>query len=155
MPPGSVGWLSITSTPVSPTEQLPVTNCDTAANIPLQIGTSGLSLLYVVDEVTLFLQESQLTISQAEGVQQAFHLDSLRASHPIEVPVRNALEVDQIFDHISYLKGSSVIRMLSVHLGRETFLRGVADYLKSHAYGKSSENNYPVASQLTRPLLFL
>jgi aminopeptidase N len=25
--------------------------------------------------------------------------------------------------------------MLSVHLGRETFLRGVADYLKSHAYG--------------------
>jgi aminopeptidase N len=46
--------------------------------------------------------------------------------------------VDQIFDHISYLKGSSVIRMLSVHLGRETFLRGVATYLKAHAYGKGS-----------------
>ncbi|KAJ5095184.1 hypothetical protein N7532_007475 [Penicillium argentinense] len=80
-------------------------------------------------------------IPQAEGVQQAFHLDSLRASHPIEVPVRNALEVDQIFDHISYLKGSSVIRMLSVHLGRETFLRGVADYLKSHAYGNATTND--------------
>lgn len=52
------------------------------------------------------------------------------------MPVKNALEVDQIFDHISYLKGSSVIRMLSEHLGRETFLRGVADYLKSHAYGE-------------------
>ena len=77
-----------------------------------------------------------LTISQAEGVQQAFQLDSLRASHPIEVPVRNALEVDQIFDHISYLKGSSVIRMLSHYLGQETFLRGVADYLKTHAYGE-------------------
>lgn len=77
----------------------------------------------------------------AEGVQQAFHLDSLRASHPIEVPVRNALEVDQIFDHISYLKGSSVIRMLSVHLGQETFLRGVADYLKSHAYGNATTND--------------
>lgn len=76
-----------------------------------------------------------MTLPQAEGVQQAFHLDSLRASHSIEVPVRNALEVDQIFDHISYLKGSSVIRMLSVHLGRDTFLRGVADYLKSNAYG--------------------
>lgn len=70
-------------------------------------------------------------------MQQAFQLDSLRASHPIEVPVRNALEVDQIFDHISYLKGSSVIRMLSDHLGQETFLRGVADYLMKHAYGKS------------------
>ncbi|PYH98352.1 aminopeptidase B [Aspergillus ellipticus CBS 707.79] len=77
----------------------------------------------------------------AEGVQQAFQLDSLRASHPIEVPVRNALEVDQIFDHISYLKGSSVIRMLSDHLGRETFLCGVAAYLKAHAYGNATTND--------------
>ncbi|OJJ95560.1 hypothetical protein ASPACDRAFT_82034 [Aspergillus aculeatus ATCC 16872] len=77
----------------------------------------------------------------AEGVQQAFQLDSLRASHPIEVPVRNALEVDQIFDHISYLKGSSVIRMLSDHLGRQTFLRGVAAYLKAHAYGNATTND--------------
>ncbi|KAK3082490.1 arginine/alanine aminopeptidase, partial [Teratosphaeriaceae sp. CCFEE 6253] len=59
-----------------------------------------------------------------EGMQTAFTLDSLRTSHPIEVPVRNALEVDQIFDHISYLKGSSVIRMLAAHLGVETFLTG-------------------------------
>lgn len=138
-PPGLVGWLSITSIPVSPTEKLH-TLCEAAANMVLQSGTSGLSSLYVVIEVNpSFLQRSRLTLSQAEGVQQAFHLDSLRASHPIEVPVRNALEVDQIFDHISYLKGSSVIRMLSVHLGRETFLRGVADYLKSHAYGKKFE----------------
>jgi len=28
----------------------------------------------------------------------------LRGSHPIEVEVRSALEIDQIFDHISYLK---------------------------------------------------
>ncbi|KAI1965852.1 hypothetical protein LOZ58_000752 [Ophidiomyces ophidiicola] len=77
----------------------------------------------------------------AEGVQQAFQLDSLRASHAIEVPVRNALEVDQIFDHISYLKGSSVIRMLSSHLGQETFLRGVANYLKAHSYGNATTND--------------
>lgn len=77
----------------------------------------------------------------AEGVQQAFQLDSLRASHPIQVPVKNALEVDQIFDHISYLKGSSVIRMLSTHLGRETFLQGVARYLKAHAYGNATTND--------------
>ncbi|KAK2741427.1 hypothetical protein FQN55_008343 [Onygenales sp. PD_40] len=77
----------------------------------------------------------------AEGTQTAFQLDSLRASHPIEVPVKNALEVDQIFDHISYLKGSSVIRMLSSHLGRETFLRGVSNYLKAHAYGNATTND--------------
>lgn len=72
---------------------------------------------------------------QTESVQTAFQLDSLRGSHPIEVPVRDALDIDQIFDHISYLKGSSVIRMLSAHLGVETFLTGVSNYLKAHTYG--------------------
>ena len=74
-------------------------------------------------------------------MQQALQLDSLRASHPIEVPVRNALEVDQIFDAISYLKGSSVIRMLSNHLGQEIFLKGVGDYLKLHAYGNAKTDD--------------
>ena len=75
-----------------------------------------------------------------EAVQTAQQLDSLRASHPIEVPVKDALEIDQIFDAISYLKGSSVIRMLSNHLSVETFLAGVADYLKAHAYGMSRKS---------------
>jgi aminopeptidase N len=52
--------------------------------------------------------------------------------------VRNALEVDQIFDHISYLKGSSVIRMLASHLGTETFLEGVSNYLKAHKYSNAT-----------------
>lgn len=73
----------------------------------------------------------------ADGMQMAFQLDSLRTSHPIEVPVRNALEVDQIFDHISYLKGSSVIRMLAAHLGVEVFLKGVSDYLKGHKFANA------------------
>ena len=76
-----------------------------------------------------------------EGFQTAFTLDSLRASHPIEVPVRDAMEVEQIFDAISYLKGSSVIRMLASHLGKDTFLNGVADYLKVHAYGNATTND--------------
>jgi aminopeptidase N len=79
--------------------------------------------------------------TQSEAVQTAFGLDSIRNSHPIEVPVRNALEVDQIFDHISYLKGSSVIRMLSAHLGQETFLNGVSEYLKAHTYANATTND--------------
>jgi len=65
----------------------------------------------------------------------------LRFSHPIEVPVYDGLEVDQIFDHISYLKGSSVIRMLSSHLGEKVFLQGVADYLKAHQYSNATTND--------------
>lgn len=77
----------------------------------------------------------------SESVQTAFQLDSLRNSHPIEVPVRDALEVDQIFDHISYMKGSSVIRMLSAHLTNDVFLKGVSDYLHAHKFGNATTND--------------
>lgn len=68
----------------------------------------------------------------------AFQLDSLRSSHPIEVPVRNSLEIEQIFDQISYQKGSSCLRMLAEFIGVEPFLAGVATYLKAHAYGNAT-----------------
>lgn len=72
-----------------------------------------------------------------EGMEAAFRLDGIRASHPIHVPVNDALDINQIFDSISYLKGCSAIRMLANHLGVETFLKGVSHYLKAHAYGNA------------------
>ncbi|KAI7426727.1 hypothetical protein KC336_g6217, partial [Hortaea werneckii] len=54
-----------------------------------------------------------------DNLQSALGLDSLRSSHPIEVPVKRADEVNQIFDAISYSKGSCVIRMVSKHLGED------------------------------------
>ncbi|RYO84627.1 hypothetical protein DL764_009293 [Monosporascus ibericus] len=72
-----------------------------------------------------------------DNLQSALGLDSLRSSHPIEVPVKRASEVDQIFDAISYSKGSCVLRMISTYLGKETFLEGVRRYIKKHAYGNT------------------
>ncbi|KAK4222805.1 putative aminopeptidase [Podospora fimiseda] len=72
-----------------------------------------------------------------EGMDQAFTLDAVRSSHPIQVEVRDALDVNQIFDKISYLKGCSMIRMLASHLGIKTFLKGIAIYLKKHQYGNA------------------
>jgi aminopeptidase N len=74
----------------------------------------------------------------SDSMQTAFTLDSLRSSHPIEVPINNALDVDQVLDDISYRKGSSIIRMLAAHLGQETFLRGVSNYLKEHTYSNAT-----------------
>lgn len=82
-----------------------------------------------------------MTLFQAEGYSTALNLDSLRSSHPIEVPVKSALDIDQIFDAISYLKGSSVIRMLSSHLTNEIFLKGVSNYLKANAYGNAKTDD--------------
>ena len=76
-----------------------------------------------------------------EAASAAFNIDGLKSSHPIEVPVRNALEVEQIFDAISYYKGSCVIRMLSSYLGVPTFLHGVAQYLKARPYGNATTDD--------------
>jgi aminopeptidase 2 len=51
--------------------------------------------------------------------------------------VKKADEINQIFDAISYSKGSCVLRMISTYLGEDTFLEGVRRYLKKHAYGNT------------------
>ncbi|WOL09047.1 hypothetical protein Cni_G17800 [Canna indica] len=57
-------------------------------------------------------------------------LDALAESHPIEVDINHASEIDEIFDAISYKKGASVIRMLQSYLGAECFQRSLASYIK-------------------------
>ncbi|EER10710.1 Puromycin-sensitive aminopeptidase, putative [Perkinsus marinus ATCC 50983] len=64
-------------------------------------------------------------------------LDGLRSSHPIVVPIYHAEEVDQVFDQISYEKGSAVVRQLWAVLGAEKFQEGVRRYMHAHEYGNS------------------
>ncbi|KAG0041377.1 hypothetical protein BGZ83_001888, partial [Gryganskiella cystojenkinii] len=73
--------------------------------------------------------------------QQGLSLDSLRSSHPIEVPVADPHEIHQIFDAISYSKGASVIRMLSTWLTVDVFLAGIRRYLKQHQYKNATTND--------------
>lgn len=75
------------------------------------------------------------------SMQTALDLDSLRASHPIEVQVYHANEIDEIFDAISYLKGGSVVRMVAESIGVEIFLKGVSNYLKKYSYGNAKSDD--------------
>ena len=72
-----------------------------------------------------------------DTLQGALGLDSLRSSHPIEVPVQRAEDINQIFDAISYSKGSAVLRMISKYLGEDVFIDGVRRYVKKHAWGNT------------------
>ena len=65
---------------------------------------------------------------------RALELDSLKNSHPIEVPVGPPSEVDEIFDAISYSKGASTIRMLHNYIGDEAFRNGLHNYLERFKY---------------------
>ncbi|KAK4277320.1 hypothetical protein QN277_015335 [Acacia crassicarpa] len=72
---------------------------------------------------------SQFLDETIEGLK----LDGLAESHPIEVEINHAHEIDEIFDAISYRKGASVIRMLQSYLGAECFQRSLASYIKRYA----------------------
>jgi tricorn protease interacting factor F2/3 len=71
------------------------------------------------------------------GMIGARYGDSLRATHPIRAEVGRPDEISQIFDEISYGKGSSVLRMLEHYLGEERFRAGVTHYLTRFAYGNA------------------
>ncbi len=70
-------------------------------------------------------------------LQRGLQLDALRSSHPVEVPIYDASEVNQIFDAISYSKGASVIRMLDGWLGRDVFMNGVRAYIQKFKFGNT------------------
>ena len=72
---------------------------------------------------------------------EAFSLDSLKNTHPIEVEVKNPAEISEIFDKVSYSKGASVIRMLANYLGPKDFQKGLQYYLKKHAYGNAQTSD--------------
>ncbi|MFA6392596.1 MAG: M1 family metallopeptidase [Candidatus Paceibacterota bacterium] len=68
----------------------------------------------------------------------ALKLDSLATSHPIEVVVHHPDEISEIFDMVSYAKGSAMIKMLAEYLGHDKFRDGLRHYLKKHSYGNTN-----------------
>lgn len=77
----------------------------------------------------------------SNDLQRALTLDALRSSHPIDVPVKSAAQIGQIFDAISYSKGSAVLTMVSNWLGEDVFIKGVSKYLKKHKWGSTKNSD--------------
>ena len=78
---------------------------------------------------------------RVSGMAAAFDGDSLRSTHPVRSTVEHPSEIGQIFDDISYGKGSSVLAMLEAYLGEEPFRSGVADYLHRFRFGNARTEN--------------
>lgn len=67
-------------------------------------------------------------------LQYVFNVDSQMSSHPIVKTVLTPDQITGMFDVISYLKGSSVLRMLEGFVGTEVFQAGINSFLKRYAY---------------------
>ncbi|XP_050424604.1 endoplasmic reticulum aminopeptidase 1-like [Adelges cooleyi] len=72
-----------------------------------------------------------------DKTQQGLRLDALSTSHPISVTVHDPVEIEAIFDSISYSKGAAILYMLEKFLGLETLRSGLNDYLNTHKYGNA------------------
>lgn len=72
----------------------------------------------------------------AVDMQQALNLDSLRSSHALELTLEPGQEAE-VLDTISYIKGSSILRMISDYLGEDAFIEGLRTYVQRHAFGNT------------------
>jgi puromycin-sensitive aminopeptidase len=77
-----------------------------------------------------------LTFANLE-VPWAMGTDQLKSTRPIEFEVTAPEEVDQMFDAITYGKGSAVLHMIDEFIGVENFRKGVGNYLRKHEYGNT------------------
>ncbi|KAL8278732.1 hypothetical protein RQP46_008801 [Phenoliferia psychrophenolica] len=70
----------------------------------------------------------------------AMALDALRSSHPVRMECADDAEetISQIFDAVSYEKGSAILHMLSHLIGDDAFVRGTSMYLKSNLFGNTT-----------------
>ena len=67
--------------------------------------------------------------------------DHLASTRPIELEVESPTEVHEMFDSITYGKGSAVLRMIEQFIGVEAFRRGVGDYLRKHSFSNTDTSD--------------
>ena len=71
----------------------------------------------------------------------AFEVDALETTRPIEYEVRSPNDASGMFDTLTYVKGGAVLRMLEQWLGAERFRDGIRRYLGKHAYGNTETHD--------------
>ena len=67
----------------------------------------------------------------------AMIVDALATTRPVEFKVESPEEADEMFDALTYGKGSALLRMIEQYLGVEVFRKGVATYLERHSYANT------------------
>lgn len=76
-----------------------------------------------------------------DEIQEVLNLDALKNSHSISLKegVDDPSEISEIFDHISYSKSASIIRMLTYIIGIETFKDGLHNFLNAFSYSNANQ----------------
>ena len=84
-------------------------------------------------------------VERAASRSQAMSADSLVTARRIRQPIATNDDIVNAFDDITYTKGASVIGMFERWLGEEGFRKGVQRYLKAHAWGSATAEDFVTA----------
>ena len=80
---------------------------------------------------------NEMNLSRSAG----FAIDSLENSRPIEFEVETPEEAEEMFDVLTYEKGSTVLRRFEVFIGEEVFQKGVQEYLNKFKYDNTNSSD--------------
>ena len=80
-----------------------------------------------------------------KGALGAMAQDSLASARAIRQPVDTSEEANGTFDDITYEKGGGVLAMLERYVGEREFRDGVRLYLRQHAYGTATAEDFIAA----------
>jgi aminopeptidase N len=84
----------------------------------------------------------RVELDDTEDTQGALGIDALRSTRAIRMKVETPEEINQVFDGIAYEKTAAVLRMIEMYVGPEAFRKGVASYIKKHAYGNAAGEDF-------------
>ncbi|KAM3957251.1 aminopeptidase N [Aphomia sociella] len=76
-----------------------------------------------------------------DNILSVLNLDSLESSHPVSVPIDNPKRISEVFDEISYRKGSTLIRMMTMFLGEKVFKKAIHNYLVKYSYQNAEQDD--------------
>ncbi len=77
-----------------------------------------------------------------ENTLEAFKRDSLKHTHPIQLPGGLPVNINTSTAPIIYNKGAAVLRMLVEYLGGEVFQRAVSVFMEKYAYKNAETGDY-------------
>src|SRR5438270_1119652 len=83
-----------------------------------------------------------VALDEVQDSGNAMNLDSTKSTRAIRTDATTTNEIAELFDGIAYNKTAAVLRMLESYLGEQTFRAGVNLYLKEHAYGNATAEDF-------------
>ncbi|KAK8728890.1 hypothetical protein OTU49_008846 [Cherax quadricarinatus] len=98
---------------------------------------------YMAEYAIDYLEPSRKELEQfvVKRLQSVMTLDALRSSHPVSVAVNDPIQINEIFDVISYNKGASIIRMMSHFLTEIAFRSGLQTYLTQLSFKNADQDD--------------